>query len=51
MDLKAIGCGVDSCGSGQEPVACPCEHGNEHSSSIKGESFVDLLLLKKVSGP
>jgi hypothetical protein len=29
-------CGVDACGSGQVPVAGCCEHGNEHSDSIKG---------------
>jgi len=26
--------GLDSTGSGQWPVACSCEHGNEPSSSI-----------------
>jgi hypothetical protein len=26
---------MDSSGSGQGPVACSCEHGNEASSSIK----------------
>jgi hypothetical protein len=34
------GFGLHSCGSEQELVAGPCEHGNEPSGSIKGgESF------------
>jgi hypothetical protein len=36
-------------------VAGSCEHGNEHSGSIKGREFLDELtdcwLLKKVSAP
>ena len=27
--------GLKSCGSGQGKVACCCEHGDEHSGSIK----------------
>jgi hypothetical protein len=29
-----IVCGLDSSGSGQEPAAASCEHGNEHSKNI-----------------
>jgi len=36
MDLKGVGCGFDSSGSGWGPVASSCEHGNEPSGSIKG---------------
>jgi len=32
---------TDSCGSGQGPLAGPCEHGNEHSGSTKGVEFLD----------
>jgi hypothetical protein len=38
------GSGLDASGSGQEPVAGPCEHGihgNEPSGSIKGREFLD----------
>jgi hypothetical protein len=28
-------------GSGYEPVADSCEHGNEPSDSIKGRTFLD----------
>jgi hypothetical protein len=31
---------VESSGSGQEPVANSCEHGNELSGSIKGAYFL-----------
>jgi hypothetical protein len=45
--------GLDSSGSGQGPVAGPCENGNESSGSIKGGEFLDYLsdswLLKKDS--
>jgi hypothetical protein len=34
-------CGLDSCGSEYGPVAGSCEHGNEHSASIKGGEFLD----------
>jgi hypothetical protein len=34
-------CGLDSSGSGQGPVASPCEHGNEPTGSIKNGEFVD----------
>jgi hypothetical protein len=36
MDLKGVGCGFDSSGSGWGSVASSCEHGNEPSGSIKG---------------
>jgi hypothetical protein len=45
-------CGLDSYDSGL--VVGFCEHGNEHSSSIKGGEFdylSDCLLLKKVCAP
>jgi len=35
------GCGLDSSGSGQGPVVCPCEHSNEPWSSVKGGEFLD----------
>jgi len=38
-----LSCGLDSSGSGQGPVADSCERGNEPSSSIKGEKFLDWL--------
>jgi hypothetical protein len=34
-------CGLDASGSGQGPVAGPCEQGNEPSGSIKGGEFPD----------
>jgi hypothetical protein len=39
MDLGEIGCGLDSSGSGQGPVAGCCDHGNEPSGSKKGWEF------------
>jgi hypothetical protein len=33
--------GLDSYGSGWGPVVDFCEHGNEPSSSIKGEKFLE----------
>jgi len=33
-------CGLDSCGSGYEPVAGSCEHDNEMSDSIKCLEFL-----------
>jgi len=33
------GCGQDVSGSGQGPVACSCEHGNESSGYMKGGEF------------
>jgi hypothetical protein len=36
-----VGCGLDSFGSGQGPVAGSCEHGDELSCSIKGGEFLD----------
>jgi hypothetical protein len=40
-DLR--GCGLDSSGSVEGPMAGSCEYGNEHSVSIKGGEFLDLL--------
>jgi hypothetical protein len=34
-------CGLDSSGTGQSPVACSREHGNEPSGSIKVDEFLD----------
>jgi hypothetical protein len=46
---------MDASGSGQGPVAVPCEHCNEPSGSIKGGEFLDQLndyyLLKMDSAP
>jgi hypothetical protein len=36
MDVKEIGCGLDSCGSGYGPVFGSCEHSSERLCSIKG---------------
>jgi len=36
-------CGLDASGSRQVPVVGYCEHGNEHSGSIKGGEFLDQL--------
>jgi hypothetical protein len=33
--------GLDTSGPGKGPVVGCCEHGNEHSGSIKGEEFLD----------
>jgi hypothetical protein len=44
MDLMEIGwerCGLDSSGSGQEPMACCFEHSNEHLGSMNGGKFLD----------
>jgi len=44
MDLIEIGCwkcGLDSSNSGQVPVMCSCEHGNEPSSSMKGREILN----------
>jgi hypothetical protein len=50
-----VGCEVDASGSGYDPVAGSCEHGNEPWDSIKGEEFFDQLnyyqLLKKQFAP
>jgi len=35
------GCGLDSPGSRQEPVAGSYDHDNEHSGTIKGGEFLD----------
>jgi len=35
------GSGLDASGSGQEPVAGSCEHGNEPSGSTKVGEFLD----------
>jgi hypothetical protein len=34
-------CGLNSSGSGQEPVAGSCEHGNETSGTITGGEFFE----------
>jgi len=34
-------CGLDVSGSGQGPVAGPCEHGNELSGSIPYGEFLE----------
>jgi hypothetical protein len=34
-------CGLDASDLGQGPVAGSCEHGNEHSCSIKVGEFLD----------
>jgi hypothetical protein len=34
-------CRLDASGSGEEPVAGFCGHGNEPSPSMKGEKFLD----------
>jgi hypothetical protein len=34
------GCGLDSSGSGQRPVASSCEHSIEPPGSIKGREFL-----------
>jgi len=31
---------VDLCGSGQEPIACPCKDGNKYSDFIFGRIFL-----------
>jgi hypothetical protein len=33
--------GLDSCGSGWDPVAGCCEHGNDPSGYINGEEFLN----------
>ena len=38
-----VGRGLDKSGSGQEPAAGSCEHGNETSGSIKGKDLFDQL--------
>jgi hypothetical protein len=45
MNLREIrfGCGLDSSGSGREPVVDSCEHGNEPSVSINDEELLDKL--------
>lgn len=35
------GCELDSPGSGQGPLAGSCKYGNEHSGSMKAETFLD----------
>jgi hypothetical protein len=34
-------CGLDSSGSGWQPVANSCEHDNEFSGSVNGGEFLD----------
>jgi hypothetical protein len=44
MGLEETGCaGVDSCGSGCDPVTGSWEHGSEHSSSIEDATFLDQM--------
>jgi hypothetical protein len=49
------GCGLDSSGSVQGPVAGPFAHGHESSGQTQSEEFIDQLteywFLKKDSGP
>jgi hypothetical protein len=42
MDLRVIGWEVDGSGLGWRQAGC-CEHGNEHSGSIKGGECLDQL--------
>jgi hypothetical protein len=53
IDLKEIGwgCGVDSIGSGQGPVAGSCEHGDETSGSGVTELVTETLPTQEVSKP
>jgi hypothetical protein len=37
------GCGLDSSGTGQGPMAGSCEHVNKPFGSIKGGEFLNLL--------
>jgi len=34
-------CGLDASGSGKEPVAGSCDHGNEPSGSTKAGKFLE----------
>jgi len=43
MDFREMGYGPDLRGSGQGPVAGPCEHGNDSSSSVEGGEFLEYL--------
>jgi hypothetical protein len=43
IDLKKIGCGLDSAGLGKGPVVGSCEHSNEPSGTKKGEGFYERL--------
>lgn len=43
MDLKEVGCGLDSAVSGQGPVAGCCEHGYEPLGFHKRRRIVDQL--------
>jgi hypothetical protein len=43
MSVREISCGLDTSDSEQGQVVGCCEHGNEHSDSIKGEELVDQL--------
>jgi hypothetical protein len=43
---SGLGCGLDSSGSRQGPVACCCEHGNELSCSIKCGKCLDQVILR-----
>jgi hypothetical protein len=46
MDLREIGlggCGLDSSGSGQGPVASCCEFGDEPSGSVATELAIEII--------
>jgi hypothetical protein len=43
MNVKEIGCELDSPGSGQSPLISAFEHGNGVSGSIKSGVFLDQL--------
>jgi hypothetical protein len=43
-DSKRIECGLVSLCSGYRPMAGFCEYGNEYSSYIKGEIFINLFI-------
>jgi hypothetical protein len=36
-----VRCGLDSSGLRYGPMAASCEHGNEHSGSVKGGELID----------
>jgi hypothetical protein len=44
MDRKETECGLNSSGSGQGPVVCFCEHGNELSCSVHNREFLGDLI-------
>jgi hypothetical protein len=50
MDIKEIGCGLDSNGSVYVHVTGCCIHGNEPSGSIKGGEFINQQATTSFSG-